>query len=421
MLVFGVECTLVKIMKLPFFSKNQSENGNGENTLLALDVGTQFVKAVIFQVVDQKVHVIGYAKTQQQSNSMHSAMIVNLQNVISTTDICVGSALTMAEQMQGGPVDLPNKVILGIAGELVKGVTIIADYERENPDKKIEQKEIDDVVAQVKEELFTKVHADIANEMGLNVSQVEEINTKIVSSHIDGVKIDNPIGFTGTSAKISIYSTFSPSLHLNSLRELASALGLEIWEIVVEPYAVARAVRDSHKESFSGIFIDIGGGTTDVAVVDKGAVMGTKMFAYGGQVFTKRLAKDFKLSMDDAEKLKMDYSMQKVSEIKESQIKKAFAKDIDVWTEGVELSLADFEDVKHFPDKMYFCGGGSLLPDVKAGLMSYPWLQVLPFQKFPKMSYIFPNQIEGLVDHTKKMIDPIDVAPAALARMALEL
>ena len=410
---------LIKTMKLPFFKKSKGKVEKGK-ILLALDVGTKFVKAVIFKVIDNQVNVIGYAKTAQQSNSMHSAMIVNLQNVISTTDICVGKALNMAEELEGEDFDLPDKVILGIAGELVKGVTIVADYDREKPDKKISEKEIEEVKDMVKEQMFEKVHADIARELGLNFDQVEEINTKVVSAYIDGVKIDNPLGFTGTKAQLSIYSTFSPSLHLNSLKELADQLGLEIDELVVEPYAISRSIKDSHKETFSGIIIDIGGGTTDVALVQKGAVMGTKMYAFGGQVFTKRLSKDFEISMDEAETLKLDYSAQKLSDIKTKKVKEGLLKDIPVWTEGIEISLGEFDDVKNFPDQMYFCGGGAHLPDIKTGLMAHPWLQVLPFKKFPKMSYIFPNQLEGIVDHTKEMIDPMDVAPAALALMALE-
>jgi len=86
-------------MRLPFLKKGKAKI-EGEEILLALDVGTKFVKAVLFKVIDNKVNVIGYARTPQQSNSMHSAMIINLQNVIATTDICVGQALAVAEQVE---------------------------------------------------------------------------------------------------------------------------------------------------------------------------------------------------------------------------------------------------------------------------------------------------------------------------------
>lgn len=407
-------------MKLPFLGKKKKGSIDDDEVLLALDVGTKFIKAAIFKVIDNQVHIIGYARTPQQSNSMHSAMIINLQNVIAATDISIGQALALAEEIEGKEVNLPSKVILGIAGELVKGVTVAADYDREKPNKKIDQNELFEVVQMVKEQMFPQIHSDIAEELGLNQNQIEEIDTKVVSANIDGVKVDNPIGFTGAKSQVSIYTTFSPSLHLNSLKELAARLGLELIDLVVEPYAISRSIKESRKETFSGIIIDIGGGTTDVALVEKGTVMGTKMYAFGGQVFTKRLMNDFKISMEDAEKLKLDYSNQTLSEKKMKEVKQALAKDIPIWAEGVEISLSEFEDIKEYPDHMYFCGGGAHLPDIKTGMLAHPWLQVLPFKRFPRMSYIYPNQLEGLVDHTKKMIDPMDVAPASLAIMALE-
>ncbi len=407
-------------MKIPIFSKRKKDTVKEGEILLALDVGTEFIKAAIFQIIDKKVHVVGYAREKQQSNSMHSAMIVNLENVINSTDICIGKALTVADKVLENETPIPQKVILGIAGELVKGVTITADYEREKPDKKIDQKELSEVLDTVKKELSEKIHLDIAEEMGLNTDQVEDVDIKIVGSKLDGVRLENPIGFTGVKAEISVYSTYSPKIHINSLRELANRLGLEIIDIVVEPYAIARSVKGSHDDAFSGIFIDIGGGTTDIALVQKGVVMGTKMFAFGGKVFTKRLMKDFNIEMQEAEQLKLDYSNQKLSDVKSKKVKKSIEKDIPIWTEGVELSLEDFEDIEIYPDQMYFCGGGAHLPEIKTGLVAYPWLQVLEFKKFPKMSYIFPNQLDGLIDKTRLMIDPMDVAPAALALMALD-
>ncbi len=407
-------------MKIPFISKRQKNNIAENEILLALDVGTEYIKSAIFQIVDNKVEIIGYAREKQQSNSMYSAMIVNLDNVINSTDICIGKALAVADKTLNRQVEIPKKAIVGIAGELVKGVTITVDYDRENPDKKITQKELDEVLDTVKSELSLKIHQDIAEEMGLITNQVEEVDTKIVGSKLDGIKLDNPIGFTGAKAEISVYSIYSPKIHINSLRELVSRLGLEILDIVVEPYAIARSVKNSHKDSFSGIFIDIGGGTTDIAIVKNGVVMGTKMFAFGGKVFTKRLMHDFKIDMQEAEQLKLDYTAQKLSDVKMKKVKESFGKDISIWTEGVELALEEFEDIDIYPDQMFFCGGGSHLPEIKSGLVSYPWLQVLEFKRFPRMSYIYPNQLDRIIDKTKLMIDPIDVAPGALSLMALD-
>ncbi|HEX9804351.1 MAG TPA: cell division protein FtsA [Candidatus Dojkabacteria bacterium] len=415
-------------MKLPFGNKKEKKEEKKQSEyMLALDIGTTYVKAVIFKKSEGKVYVKGYAKVKQQSNAMRGAMIVNIKKVISTCDLAIGEALSTADKIIGKEKDIkgfetptPNQVVLGIAGEFVKGVAIMANYEREEPREKITKDEIDDVVESVKEQAFEGVIEDISDEIGVDPDNVVEIGSVVNSTYIDGIKVDDPEGFTGREVSYRVFTTFAPSIHLDSLKEVVRALNLEISSIEVEPYTIARALRGARDENFSGIIIDIGGGTTDVALVDTGGVVGTKMFAYGGDVFTKRLETDFNKEYRDAEEMKMDYSDLKLSDKQAKDIKKSFWKDIPVWVEGVELALGDFEDVEKYPSDIYLCGGGSSLPDIKEGLIEHPWLNVLAFDRFPKTSFIFPNQLEGLVDNTKKMIDPSDIAPAALALSTLE-
>lgn len=416
-------------MKLPFLktTKRKPKVNPDEEVMLALDIGTTYVKAAIFRVENGEVHIKGYSKIKQQSNSMRGAMIVNIKKVIAVCDLAIGEALNMADKIiaanreeEDYETPTPSKVVLGIAGEYVKGVAIMANYEREEPDEKITQEEVMDVVESVKEQAFEGVLEEIADEIGVDTDNIVEINTVISSTYIDGIKIDNPEGFTGKEVSYRVFTTFTPSIHLNSLKQVVEELDLELDSVEVEPYTIARALKGAREESFSGIIIDIGGGTTDIALVDSGGIVGTKMFAYGGNVFTRRLELDFKKQFTEAEQLKLDYANLKLGETMQKKVEKTLSKDIPVWVEGVELALADFEDVKTYPSEIYLCGGGSVLPDINKGLIEHPWLNVLPFQKFPKANHIYPNQLAGLVDDTKKLIDPSDIAPAALALSLLD-
>lgn len=402
-------------MKLPFFKSKPKEADVEGETLLALDVGTSFVKACVFKVEKHKVNILGYGRASQQSEAMKGAMIINLQNVIENCDLAVGEAVRdMGE-------DLPKRVIIGIAGELVKGVTIMAKYEREDPDKKIEQKEIEEVVEKVRSRAFNDVKNEIAADTGLLEEQIEEISSVVNDTFIDGFRVTNPLGFQGKSINFRVFGTFAPSIHVNSLKTIAQSLGFEILGIVVEPYAISKAYEGSAKEDFSAVFVDVGGGTSDIAVVHKGGIMGTKMMAFGGKVFTKRLSLNMDLSFKDAEKLKLEYSERELSEKKREKIKKIFEEDAKVWVDGVELALKEFEDVKTYPSKLLLCGGGALLPEIKNSLVQHPWLQVLRFRKFPEVDFIHPMDLKAIKDEHKFLKDVSDVAPAALAYMALEM
>jgi len=412
-------------MKLSsLFTKKPQE----EEVVLALDIGTEYVKSVLFTVdrLASKINVLGYGKCRQHSSAMQGAMIVNMENVINACDRSVGVALINADKFRitkglETKTPLPKRVIMGIAGELVEGVVIMANYERDNKDQKINTKELEEVIKNIKEDAFGDALHDIAEEIGVSQESLVEINTKINATYIDEIKVDSPIDFTGSEILYRAYSTFAPSIHLNSMKEIAKRLGLELISIEVEPYAVSRAVKDARTKNFSAIIIDVGGGTTDIAVVEKGAIAGTRMFAYGGRVFTKRLAHDMKLELNEAEKLKLEYTKGQLGHKVESAIKKAFSKDLTVWAQGVEIALSEMDEVEQFPDKIFLCGGGSALPEIREALLEHPWLQVLPFLKFPKVEFIYPKQLDEVVDETRSILDPADVTPLALARMMLEV
>ncbi|MBN2015427.1 pilus assembly protein PilM [Candidatus Dojkabacteria bacterium] len=402
-------------MKFPGFSKKQKSPAIEDETLLALDVGTSFVKTCVFKVIKNKVRILGYGKASQQSDAMKGAMIINLQNVIENCDLAIGEAVRDLED------ELPSRVIMGIAGELVKGVTIMAKYEREDPDSKISRKEIEEVVGKVRGRAFSNVKAEIAGETGLLEEQVEEISSVVNDTFIDGFRVTNPLEFQGKNVVFRVFSTFAPSIHVNSLKTIAQALGFEILDIIVEPYAVTRAFEGAAKDDFNAVFIDIGGGTTDIAVVQKGGIMGTKMMAFGGKVFTKRLERHLETSFKEAEQLKIQYSERELSEKQSKEIKQVFAQDSKVWVDGVELALAEFEDVNIYPSKFLLCGGGALLGEIKTSLSEHPWLQTLRFDKFPDIDFINPSDLKGIIDENNLLRDVQDVAPAALAYMALEL
>src|SRR5690606_35428056 len=172
--------------------------------------------------------------------------------------------------------------------------------------KIIEQSEIENIIAKVKDHTFESTKEDIAQETGIKPAQVEEIDTYVNGVFIDGVGITNPVGYKGAELVCRVFSTFGPRIHIESLNQVVQKLGLKMRKIVVEPYALTLGLKDLRSTDASGIVIDIGGGTTDVAVVQNGDIIGTKMFAIGGRVFTKRIEKEFGISYEEAEQKKFD-------------------------------------------------------------------------------------------------------------------
>src|SRR2546430_10598538 len=89
--------------------------------------------------------------------------------------------------------------------------------------------------------------------------------------------------------------------HIDAVETVVRELDLELASAVAQPYALARACASEEVWAEGGIFVDIGGGTTDVALIRDGGVEGTRMFNLGGRAFTRRLALAFGLSYEEAE------------------------------------------------------------------------------------------------------------------------
>src|SRR5260221_39303 len=283
-------------------NKQQTKNSVGKtNFFLAVDIGTEYVKAVVYKLDGGSVDVIGYSRVKQQESAMYAAFILNLQHVIDTVDKGIGEAVSMALDAEGDAFVLPKKVIFGIAGELVYGVTIMVNVERDTPDSPITESEVAEFVDKVKKYTFSNTIEEIAEEMGIKASQVQEVSTSINSVYIDGMKVNNPLNFTGSELIYRVYSTFAPKIHIESINQVAAKLNFSGSQIVVEPYALAMGLKNMREPNTSAIIIDIGGGTTDVALVQNGEIVGTKMFAIGGRVFTKRVQKELGMDYEEAE------------------------------------------------------------------------------------------------------------------------
>lgn len=388
--------------------------GKKKNYALALDVGTEFVKALIFRIDDDQASVIGVGRQRQKLSDMQGGRVTDISGVISNCE----KALDQAAEEAG---IAPTQCVVGIAGELVKGTTTTVHYQRPAPKSKVTVGELKTIITEVQKKAFEKTRANLAWETGYSEIDVRLVNSAVVDVKIDGYKVTNPVGFQGRDISVGIFNAFAPVVHLGALQTITEGLGLDLLGVVAEPYAVARSMGMEESVEFSAIFIDIGGGTTDIAVVRNGGVEGTKMFALGGRVFTKRLANEFNLGFQEAEKLKISYSAGDLEKTKLEKIQRALSGDCQTWTAGVQLALEEFSGVDLLPSKILLCGGGSILPDIKKILENSDWIEDLPFAKKPKVNFIRPRDVASVLDETQSLDDPQDITPMALANMAIDL
>ncbi len=402
-------------MKLPnIFQKSNLPNNitNG----IALDIGTEVLKTILFDTNEKGVVVKKVARIQQQQNAMQSGIIKNLNTVLENC------RLALSEITNGVDITEPPKyTVMGIAGEAVQGVSIVVNYEREEKfDMDVTEKEQKEIIQRVHKQILENGKEDLAKRIGLVSEDIEILHITVTGMEIGGMNVNNLIGFRGKNVKLNFYASFAPKTYTEALHNVASSLKLEIIGIVSQPFAVARGFVGATDKDFSGIFVDIGGGTTDVAIVSKGSVIDTQMFAFGGRVFTKELAKALNLDYRHAELRKIKYSMGELDDRLGNQVKKVVYPIAQVWMKTLKSALDLNHDLDVLPNKIYLCGGGSLLPEIKEVMMEFPWTKLLPFASVPKVEIFSPDHLQNLVDDSKELVNTYDVTPASLTLFAYD-
>jgi cell division protein FtsA len=386
----------------------------GDDYIVGLDIGTEFIKVLIAKVNGETLDIVGVGRARQDVNNMHSGAIADIAGVVQTCE----EALAEAEDQAGLQA---KKAVIGIAGELVKGVTNTIKYRRPQPDKPLDVQEMEFIIEKVQERAQGKAQQQIALETGNEDVEVKLVNSALVSIHIDGYKISNPIGFQGKDVSVQIYTAFAPMVHIGALEHVAEDLALELVAVAAEPFAVSRSVLGTDSNStFTAILADVGGGTTDIAVVNDGGVEGTRMFGIGGRSFTRTLMNDMDLPYNDAEKLKLHLGHDQIKASVKEKATTAIDKTLEVWLAGVELALSDFDSVDHLPSRILLCGGGSSLKPLVDALSKQDWYKDLPFTKRPTVHHIQPEEVVGIRDETGGVTDHTFITAMGLLRVGYD-
>lgn len=326
------------------------------NTILGLDIGTEYVKAASVKVgKSSALEVLSVAMKPQRPGAMRAGAITDIASVVATSEEAIMS-------IENESHERASTTVIGIAGELVKSSTTTVNYARENPNSPITEQEMSEIIKKVQEKAAVVARENVAIETGNRNVEVRLINSAIVNLTIDGYKIMNPIGFKGADVRILIYTAFAPLLHVAAIEKVSAELNLDLLTIAVEPFAVCRAcLGDNLDANFSGVIMDVGSGTTDVAVIIDGSIAGTATFSIGG----KNLTKDFEATLP-------------------------------VWTAGVEVALEEFGPDINLPRNIYLCGGAAGFVPLQENLALGDWYKDLPFSRRPVINLLDVANFPGI-------------------------
>lgn len=391
--------------------KGKANQSNGFKYRLALDIGTEFIKAVIVEYSLFERNIVGYGRVKQKYSDMLGGAIANIPGVLETA----GKAVELAKK---STPHKPTDAIVGIAGEFVKGVMTTFDSARKDPAERISHKELEILIEKAQQLAFRRGQEELIKQIGIPNLEIELVNTALVEVKIDGYKVSNPYRFQGKNISLSLFNTYAPLVNVGPLATVIEGLGYKLLGTIAEPYAVANSILTDEACEFGAIVIDIGGGTMDVALIRNGGIEGTMMVGIGGRSFTRKLARELNVTLRDAEELKLQYSKEKLPDDMNQEVKEMLTPDLYLLSDGLEMALKELAKGNALPPRIYFCGGGCALRGLVEGVKEKRMHERLPFFKKPDIFLLKAEEITKITDPDNLVSGEENVTPRALALQA---
>ena len=270
-----------------------------KNFSVGLDIGTTKIVAMVGEKNQfNKVKVIGVGKSQ--SLGVHRGVVNNITQTIQSIKIAVDEA-----QSKSG-IEF-KEVAVGIAGQHIRSLQHSDYITRENPEEVINNNDIDKLIDQVYKLVM--------------LPGEEIIHVLPQDFKVDGQsEIKEPIGMYGSRLEANFHIVVGQVSSIRNIGKCIKSSGLEMGDITLEPLASSDAVLSNEEKEAGVALIDIGGGTTDVAIFKDGIIKHTAVIPFGGNVITEDIKEGCSIIGNQAEQLKIKFGSAWPGENKDSEI-----------------------------------------------------------------------------------------------------
>ena len=283
-----------------FVEKEDSGQGN-TRVIVGLDIGTTKIACFIGRKNEHnKIEIISMGKSESMG-VMHG-VVANIEKTVQS----ITAAVNAAQLCKEGTLSIKN-VYVGIAGQHIKSIQHRGMYTKRDNTSEISQEDIDFFV-------------DDMHKMVMPPG--EEIIDVIPQEYIvDGSpEIKEPIGMAGVRLEANFHIITGQINNVMNIKRCIERANLNVRDIILEPIASADAVLSDEEKEAGIVLVDIGGGTTDIAIFQDGIIRHTAVIPFGGNIITNDIREGCKILSRHAEALKIKYGSASASENKENEV-----------------------------------------------------------------------------------------------------
>ncbi|MBX7096204.1 MAG: cell division protein FtsA [Myxococcaceae bacterium] len=258
-------------------------NKKGGEIIVGLDIGTTKICAIVGEVGDDGIDIIGIGT--HPSKGLRKGVVVNIEATVGS----IRRAIEEAEAMAGTEI---QNVYTGIAGGHIKGFGsrgVVA-----LKDKEVRDADIARVIEQAK-----TVNIPVDREV------IHVLPQEFIVDDQGGIK--EPLGMAGYRLEAKVHIVTGAVASAQNIVKCANRTGLNVADIVLQPLASSEAVLTDEEKELGVCLVDIGGGTTDIAIFSGGSIVHTAVLALGGNNLTNDIAVGLRTPMEQAERIKQKY------------------------------------------------------------------------------------------------------------------
>ena len=267
--------------------------------IVGLDIGTTKIAVIVGRKNEHgKIDILGYGKVP--SIGVKRGVVANIDNTVQSIKDAVAEASAKSK------VDI-KYVNVGIAGQHIKSMQHRGSMIREDSETEISQQDID----------------KLCNSMyNLNMNPGEEILDVIPQEFsIDGEHgIMTPKGMIGSSLEANFHIIIGQTAAAKNIYKCVRKAGLEVVELIIEPMASAEAVLSEEEKEAGVVLVDIGGGTSDIAIFHAGIIRHTAVIPLGGEIISDDIKEGCSIIKKHAEELKVKFGSALARENREEEI-----------------------------------------------------------------------------------------------------
>lgn len=343
----------------------------------ALDIGTRTIVGILIKENENGYQIIHSAVREHQTRAMLDGQIHNVAQVAEA----VAEVKKELEEKSG--LTLKN-VAIAAAGRALKTVTQSHNIELERS-RYIEEEDLKSLELKTIQKAQKELNSSQQQKQSVDFQGLESqkksnnkvdyhfVGYTVRKYKLDGMELGHLLGQRGRNMEVELVATFLPRIVIDSLLSVINRVDLEVEHLTLEPIAASHVVIPEAMSNFNLALVDIGAGTSDIAITKSGSISGYAMVPIAGDEITEIISEKFLIDYNNAEKVKCSLLENEILEVKtilgesleldKEQILAAVEDQLEQLSSSIAESILEINS--NPPQAVIFIGGGSLTPGLK--------------------------------------------------------